>query len=35
LSGIILDGIHTNCKVMLPVYGFRFTIFMPFGKHIS
>ena len=35
LSGIILDGIHKYFKVMFPVYGFRLTIFRPFGEHIS
>jgi hypothetical protein len=35
LSGIILDGIHKYFKVVFPVYGFRLTIFRPFGEHLS
>ena len=35
LSGIVLDGIHNNFKVMFPVYGFRLTIFRPYSEHIS
>jgi hypothetical protein len=35
LSGIILDGIHKYFKVVFPVYGFRFTIFRPFGENLS
>jgi len=35
LSGIILDGIYKNFKVMFPIYGFKVTIFRPFGKHVS
>jgi hypothetical protein len=35
LFGIILDGIHKYFKVMFRVYGFRLTIFRPFGKHVS
>jgi hypothetical protein len=31
LSGIILDGILKYFKIMFPVYGFRLTIFRPFG----
>ena len=35
VSGIILDGIHKYFKVVFPVYGFRLTIFRPFGDHLS
>jgi hypothetical protein len=33
LPGIILDGIHKYFKLVFPVYGFRLTIFRPFGEH--
>jgi hypothetical protein len=35
LSDITLNGIHKYFKVIFPVYGFRLTIFRPFGEHIS
>jgi hypothetical protein len=32
---VSLDGIHKYFKVVFPVYGFRLTIFRPFGELIS